>query len=59
MKYCPQKQRKLHIAMTGGQIRSKGLPKMVAQTLALCTALCSVGECVDCLICMRGVGWQH
>ncbi|KAL0803638.1 hypothetical protein Bca101_096128 [Brassica carinata] len=48
-----ERQLKLHIAMTGGQIRSKGLPKMVAETLALCSALCSVGEWVDCLICLR------
>ncbi|KAF2563809.1 hypothetical protein F2Q70_00018066 [Brassica cretica] len=54
-----ERQLKLHIAMTGGQIRSKGLPKMVAETLALCSALCSVGEWVDCLICLRGVSWQH
>lgn len=39
MKYCPQRQLKLHIAMAGGRIRFRCLPKMVAQTLALCSAL--------------------
>ncbi|WZZ44389.1 hypothetical protein YC2023_040648 [Brassica napus] len=48
-----ERQLKLHIAMTGGQIRSKGLPKMVAETLALCSALFSVGEWVDCFICLN------